>query len=94
MDSFYLNISLLKVDVEANQDEADVEEQGQQATNDQENLFANVLILKSIPSLKWEDKKVDSGDDGMIDNADNGDNSDICDNGDNGMCQTAKWTGS
>ena len=42
---FYLNVSLLEVDVEADQDEADVDEQGKQAADDKEHLCANYLIL-------------------------------------------------
>ena len=42
---FYFNISLLEVDVEADQDEADVDEQGKQAADDKEHLCSNYLML-------------------------------------------------
>ena len=45
MNSFYLNVGLLEVDVEANKNEADIEEQGKEAANDQKHLCANVFML-------------------------------------------------
>ena len=42
---FYFNVSLLEVDVEADQDETDVDEQGKQAADDKEHLCANYLML-------------------------------------------------
>ena len=41
MDVLYFNVSLLEVDVEADQDEADVDEKRKQATDDKEHLGAN-----------------------------------------------------
>ena len=45
VNSFYLNVGLLEVDVEANKNEADIEEQGKEAANDQKHLCANVFML-------------------------------------------------
>ena len=52
MDNLYFNVSLLEVDVEADQDEADVDEKRKQATDDKEHLGENYLVL--IMMVKWK----------------------------------------
>lgn len=52
MDVLYFNVSLLEVDVEADQDEADVDEERKQATDDKEHLGANYLVL--IMMVIWK----------------------------------------
>ena len=52
MDNLYFNVSLLEVDVEADQDEADVDEERKQATDDKEHLGENYLVL--IMMVKWK----------------------------------------
>ena len=52
MDNLYFNVSLLEVDVEADQDEADVDEKRKQATDDKEDLGENYLVL--IMMVKWK----------------------------------------
>ena len=52
MDVLYFNVSLLEVDVEADQDEADVDEERKQATDDKEHLGENYLVL--IMMVIWK----------------------------------------
>ena len=52
MDILYFNVSVLEVDVEADQDEADVDEKRKQATDDKEHLGANYLRL--IMMVIWK----------------------------------------
>ena len=54
MDNLYFNVSLLEVDVEADQDEADVDEKRKQATDDKEHLGENYLVLIMIWIVIWK----------------------------------------
>ena len=97
---FYFNVSLLEVDVEANENEADVDEQGEQATNDEEHLWANILMpiyyndlmmMIQIPRVMMVSGDIvdNSGDKSGDVDGDN-DNGENCD-GDDGDGDNDKW---